>query len=73
MYNDLSPRHAEYVLDNVLNWERPGDMDKRSLKQICKACARYDNDYSAKEYYRVIKDFNLLEKPTKSSNYRTVR
>lgn len=71
-YDDvLSPNHVEYVLDNVLNWNRGWDFDKRSLKQIAKACARYDNEWSAKDYYRVIKEYDLLDKPTKYSNYRT--
>ena len=67
-----SVNHVEYVLHNVLDWDRGWDFDKRSLKQIAKACERYDNEYTAKEYYKIIKDHDLLEKPTKYSNYRTL-
>lgn len=66
-----SQNHVSYVLDNVLNWDRGWDFDKRSLKQIAKACENYDDNYSAKDYYRVIKDRNLLDKKTKNSIYRT--
>ena len=67
----LSVKHVEYVLDNILNWNRNWDFDKRSLKQIAKACKRYDNSYSAEEYLKVIRDNELLDKTTKNSIYRT--
>ena len=68
----LSVRHTNYVLDNVMNWIRSNKFDKRSLKQIAKACERYDNDYSAQEYADIIKEYGLLDRPTKNSKYSTV-
>lgn len=70
-YDDvLTKGHVEYVLENVMNWERGWGFDKRSMKQIARACNRYDNNWSAMDYYRIIREYNLLEKPTKYSNYR---
>lgn len=66
-----SLNHVEYVLHNILDWNRGWAFDKRSLKQIAKACERYDNEYTAQEYADVIRKHELLTKTTKNSIYRT--
>lgn len=73
MSEGLTANHVRYVLENVLNWDRGWDFDKRSIKQIAQACHDYDDDYSTSEYARAIKLNKdvFLTKNTKNSIYRT--
>lgn len=70
----MTLNHLTYVLHNVMNWNRGYDFDKRSLKQIAKACADYDNSYSWREYYSALRTDTdwYLTRRTENSIYKTV-
>lgn len=64
--------HFRYVVHNVMCWNRGWHFDKRSLKQIAKACNRFDNSWNWIAYYVRLKAcrWQLFTRATSNSIYR---
>lgn len=69
---DMTHNHLRYVLHNVMCWNRGWHFDRRSLKQIAKACAKYDDSWSWREYHAELKAYRwqLFTRATSNSIYR---
>ena len=55
----LTKSHLVYVMHNVLCWERGWKFNHNKVADVAWACERYDGNYSAWEYERLIRHYGL--------------
>lgn len=57
----LTKAHCKYVMHNVLEWDRPySPKNRRNIKEVAKACEKYDDEYTKEEYEECIRKHHLL-------------